>query len=288
VVNFVNIRKFFLIVLLLTGFSRLSLAQAQESGAREPGKNYWYGLTGRDSLTITKVWTASLLLPGYSQAYNRDYWKIPVIWGGIGGLIGAGVYSHNQYKKTGEEHFRKQSTWFYIGAAAVYWSSLLDGVVSYKTGKGVLPARAALYSTMLPGLGQIYNGEYWKLPIIYGGLAFTGYLIDFNNKQYHRFRRAYDILRDDDPNTVDEFNGRFTDANLKYYRDSYRRSRDYAILFTVLVYVLNIIDANVFAHLKDFDVNDNLSLRIHPALLNYDAYASDGKPAMGMQLQITF
>ena len=286
--NFVDIKKIFLIIFLLAGFSGLSLAQAQEPGTREPGKNYWYGLIGRDSLTINKVWTASLLLPGYSQAYNRDYWKIPVVWGGIGGLIGAGVHSHNQYKKTGEEHFRKQSAWFYIGAAAVYWSSLLDGAVSYNTTKDVLPARATLYSTMLPGLGQIYNGEYWKLPIIYGGLAFTGYLIDFNNQQYNRYRRAYDILRDDDPDTVDEFNGRYTDANLKYYRDSYRRSRDYAILFTVLVYVLNIVDANVFAHLKDFDVNDNLSLRIHPALLNYDAYASNGQPAIGMQLQITF
>ncbi|MDR3133304.1 MAG: DUF5683 domain-containing protein [Prevotellaceae bacterium] len=283
-----NIRKFFLIILLLTGFSRLSLAQEKEPGAREPGKNYWYGLTGRDSLTITKVWTASLLLPGYSQAYNRDYWKIPVVWGGIGGLIGAGVHSHRQYKATGEERFRQQRTWFYLGAAAVYWSSLLDGAVSYKTAKSVLPARAALYSTMLPGLGQIYNGDYWKLPVLYGGLAFTGYLIDFNNKQYLRFRKAYDILRDGDPDTVDEFNGRFTEANLKYYRDSYRRSRDYAILFTALVYVMNIIDANVFAHLKNFDVDDNLSLRIHPALLNYDAYASGGQPAIGMQLQITF
>jgi hypothetical protein len=272
----------------LTGFSRLSPAQVKDPPAREPGKNYWYGLTGRDSLTITKVWTASLLLPGYSQAYNRDYWKIPVVWGGIGGFLGAGIYSHNQYKKTGDAHFSKQGTWFYLGAVAVYWGSLLDGAVSYKTAKNVLPARATLYSTMLPGLGQIYNGDYWKLPIIYGGLAFTGYLIDFNNQQYNRFRTAYDILKDGDPDTVDEFNGRYTEANLKYYRDSYRRSRDYAILFTALVYVLNIVDANVFAHLKDFDVNDNLSLHINPALLNYGAYASNGQPAIGMQLQITF
>jgi hypothetical protein len=283
-----NPRKTFLLLLLLAGPGRPAFTQPNEHPPREPGKNYWHGLTGKDSLTITKVWTASLLLPGYAQAYNRDYWKIPAIWGAMGGFIGAGIHSHNLYKKTGETHFRRQSTWLYLGAAAVYWSSLLDGAASYKTAKEVLPARAALYSTMLPGLGQIYNGDYWKLPIIYGGLAFTGYLIDFNNRQYNRFREAYEILNDGDPDTVDEFNGRHTEANLKYYRDSYRRSRDYAVLFTVLVYVLNIVDANVFAHLKDFDVSDNLSMRINPALLNADAAASGRQPAIGMQLQFTF
>jgi hypothetical protein len=284
----VNLKNCILITLLLAGFHRPALAQAETNRAKEPGKNYWYGLTGRDSLTVTKVWTASLFLPGYAQAYNRDYWKIPAVWGGIGGLIGAGVYSHHQYRKTGEARFSKQETWFYIGAAAVYWGSLLDGVASYRTSKSNLPARAGLYSAMIPGMGQIHNGQYWKLPVIYGGLAFTGYLIDFNNRQYSRYRRAHDLLSDGNPDTVDEFNGRYTEANLKYYRDAYRRSRDYAILFTALVYVLNIIDANVFAHLKDFDVSDNISMRMHPALLNCDARAAQGKPAMGMQLQITF
>jgi hypothetical protein len=213
------------------------------------------------------------------------------VWGGIGGMIGGAVYSHNQYKETGKSNYLSQRNWFYIGAAAVYWASLLDGVVSYDAYKAVVPARAAIYSTMLPGLGQIYNRHYWKLPIIYGGLAFTAYLVDFNNTQYLRYRDAYNLLTDEDPDTVDEFRGRYPDSKLRYYRDNYRRSRDYAILFTVLVYVLNIIDANVFAHLKDFDVNDNLTMRISPALLNYDTYAARntrGNPAVGMQLQVTF
>ncbi len=280
-----------MVILLLLCSGYFARAQLRDAGANAPGKNFWYGLTGRDSLAISRVWTASLVLPGYSQAYNRDYWKIPVVWGGIGGMIGGAIYNNRQYQHTGAARYKAQRNWFYVGAAAVYWGSLLDGIISYDTHREVVPARAALYSAMLPGMGQIYNGHYWKLPIVYGGLIFTTYLVDFNNTQYSRFRKAYDLLTDGNDETVDEFGGRYTEANLKYYRDNYRRSRDYAILFTVLIYALNIIDANVFAHLKDFDVSDNLSLRVSPAIINYDALASRAdysKSAVGMRLNLTF
>jgi len=283
--------KKFLLAIFLLSLCQISFAQLKDPEKNEAGKNFWYGLLGRDSLSISRVTAASVILPGYSQAYNRDYWKIPIVWGGIGGLIGGGIYNNNKYHDTGDSRYRNQRDWCYIGAAFIYWGSLVDGVVSYNTGKDVVPARATLYSALFPGLGQIYNGDYWKLPIIYGGLAFTTYLAALQDSQYKRFRTAYNLLTDDDPTTIDEFEGRQSANNLKYLRDDARRSRDYAIMFTALVYVLNIIDANVFATLKDFDVSDDISLRIRPSVLNYDNFASSnayGNMAIGMQMQFTF
>ncbi|MDR1681569.1 MAG: DUF5683 domain-containing protein [Prevotellaceae bacterium] len=285
-------RKFLLILLLLAGGVLAASAQLTQPGAKEPGKNFWHGLTGRDSLSLTRVWEASLVVPGYAQAYNRDYWKIPVVWAGIGGFLGSAIYHNVQYQKTGNTYYRQGRNWSYAGMAASYWGSVLEGVVSYKTGsKAFVPSRATIYSAMLPGLGQIYNGDYWKLPIIYGGLLFTCYLVDFQSTQYNRYRTAYNLVSDGDPATVDEFNGRLAANKLQYYRDNSRRSRDYAILFTVLVYVLNIVDANVFATLHDFDVSDDLALRINPAVINYGSYAlqSGGDNiALGLQMQWVF
>ncbi len=272
---------------MLLGF-QFAWAQLTQPGVRPADKNFYYGLTGRDSLSISRVWSASLVLPGYSQAYNRDYWKIPVVWGGMGGFLWGGLHSNKMWNETGESHYKVQRNLCFVGMAAVYWGSLVDGLVSYNTGREVVPQRATLYSAMLPGLGQAYNGDYWKIPIVYGALAFTGYLIDFNNTQYQRYRTAYNIVTGDDPDAMDEFNRRYSADKLKYYRDQYRRSRDYAIFFTALVYALNIIDANVFAYLKDFDVSDNLSFRMQPAVLNFNNYAYGGTPAFGMKMDFTF
>ena len=279
-----------LTVALLSCFSVKMLAQTGGSKFNEPGKNYWNGLKGTDSLSISRVWAVSLVLPGYSQAYNRDYWKIPVVLGGIGGLICGGYASNIKYMDTGESRFKTQRNLFYLGAAAMYLASSIDGVASYKSHKAVIPARATIYSAMIPGLGQIYNGHYWKIPIIYGGLLFTTYYYDYNSAQYSRFRDAYNASTDDDPNTIDEFEGRLNASQLKSYRDNFRRQRDYSIVYTGLVYLLNIIDANVFAHLSDFDVSDNLTFKISPALIYKDSYAAQSfqMPSVGMRLNITF
>jgi hypothetical protein len=283
--------KRLLIICFLLGCGLTASAQLSQPGAKEPGKNFWYGLTGRDSLSLTRVWEASLVVPGYAQAYNREYWKIPVVWAGIGGFLGSAVYHNAQYKKTGNGSDLQARNWSYAGMAAVYWGSVLEGVVSYRTGRDFVPSRATIYSAMLPGLGQIYNGDYWKLPIIYGGLLFMCYLVDFQSTQYNRYHTAYNLVSDDDPTTVDEFNGRLTENKLQYYRDNSRRSRDYAILYTVLVYVLNIVDANVFATLHDFDVSDDLSLRINPAIIPQANYAMQSRAdniALGLQVRWTF
>ncbi len=284
------VRNWLLAIAFLVCFFTQTQAQLTQPGVNPPGKNYWKGLKGEDSLSISRVWAASLLVPSYSQAYNRDYWKIPVVWGGIAGCVFGGYASNIKWMDTGESHYRTQRNLLYAGAALVYWASLMDGVVSYKTNKEVIPARATIYSAMLPGLGQVYNGHYWKIPIIYGGLVFTSYLYSYNSSQYQRFRDAYNALTDNNPNTTDEFNGRMSSSQLKSYRDNFRRQRDYAVVYTGLVYLLNIIDANVFAHLSDFDVSDDLTMKISPTLLYENIYASRPlqAPAVGMRLNITF
>ena len=79
-----------------------------------------------------------------------------------------------------------------------------------------------------------------------------------------------------------------TPENIKWYRDTFRRYRDYSIIATVLVYALNIIDANVFAHFQDFDISDDLTLRIEPGLIPVTTIASAGYPGAGIQMRLTF
>jgi hypothetical protein len=194
-----------------------------------------------------------------------------------------------KYMDTGDEQYLRNRSLFYLGAGLAYWAGLIDGLVSYESSKTFLPQRATVFSLMMPGLGQAYNQQYWKIPIVYFGFAFGYYMINYNTMQYERFREAYNKLTDDDDTTIDEFNGRLTPDNLKYYRDSYRRDRDYSVLLSILFYVLNAVDANVFAHLKNFDVSDNLAMDIHPAIMYDQMFASSSlQPAIGLKLRLTF
>lgn len=119
-------------------------------------------------------------------------------------------------------------------------------------------------SAILPGAGQVYNKKWWKLPIIYGGFGGLGYLVVFNTNEYQTYRNAYLLRLDDDATTVDQFDGIYTDANLVELKDSYRRNRDFALIGCVLLYAMNVIDANVDAHLFNFDVSEDLSMHIEP------------------------
>jgi hypothetical protein len=122
------------------------------------------------------------------------------------------------------------------------------------------PSRAAFYSAVLPGLGQIYNKRYWKVPLVYGGLGASIYFYDFNQKNYKRYRNAY--KRRMAGYTDDEFQGVISDDNrLIDGQNFYKQNRDRSMLFIVGVYLLNILDANIDAHLKQYNVNDNLSLK---------------------------
>ena len=135
--------------------------------------------------------------------------------------------------------------------------------VSYKIDP-LSPARAAFYSAVIPGLGQARNKKYWKIPIIYGAIGTSIYFAVENNKTYDRFKTALSERLDNDPNTVDEFDGRLSVQSLESNYNFYQRNRDLSIIVAGIFYALNIVDASVDAHLYSFPKNDNLSLRIVP------------------------
>ena len=122
------------------------------------------------------------------------------------------------------------------------------------------PAKAAFYSSVLPGLGQVYNKRYWKLPLIYGGLGASVYFYDVNNGSFKRYRNAY--KRRLAGFTDDEFQGVIFDNNrLIDGMNFYKKYRDRSMLFIIGAYFLNILDANIDAHLKQYNINQNLSLK---------------------------
>ena len=126
------------------------------------------------------------------------------------------------------------------------------------------PKKAAIFSTVLPGLGQAYNKKYWKVPVIYGGFAALGYFINSNQTKYVKYRDAYKYRIDNDPLTIDNYVGKYSDENLNTLQSYYHRYRDLSVIGASLLYILNIVDASVDAHLFSFDVDDNLSFNIRP------------------------
>jgi hypothetical protein len=197
----------------------------------------------------------------------------------------------HQYKKSGKTdiHAKNTGTWLMVGAGLVYWGSMMDGVASYKTAKEPHPGRATLYSALLPGLGQIYNGEYFKVPIYWGCLMGATHFLMNNNTNYKRFKRIHNEATTD-PN----YTGSISGETAKWYRDEYRRYRDYSIVATALFYLLQVVDANVFAYMHDFEVTDDISLNIEPAVIAPDnVYAMQntnqlGQNAVGLRLGIRF
>ncbi|MBL4585467.1 MAG: hypothetical protein JKX84_00200 [Flavobacteriales bacterium] len=137
---------------------------------------------------------------------------------------------------------------------------------SIKVKKPHSPLKASIMSAVLPGPGQIYNGKWWKVPIVYGAIGGLVYSSVFNNIKCATYRNAYLIRIDDDPNTVDQFVGEFTDSNLRDLKDKFQRQRDLSLVLTGVFYLLNIVDASVDGHLKNFDVSDDLTLNIEPSI----------------------
>ncbi len=134
------------------------------------------------------------------------------------------------------------------------------------------PKKAAIRSALLPGLGQIYNKKYWKLPIVYGALGTCAGVFFFNFGNYKDTRFAYKVkynmrvLRTDSALYADvkPFLKPLSEESLRFYRNQYRRDIDYSALFFLILWGLNVVDATVDAHLKSFDVSPDLSLRFKP------------------------
>jgi hypothetical protein len=142
---------------------------------------------------------------------------------------------------------------------------LTSPISKLKTSKERDPRRATLLSAALPGAGQIYNGKYWKLPILYGGMYALGHFIHLNHNFYKDFRQAY-IIRIN--GGTDDYAAVLPNADqLIRLREYYRRNRDLLIILSAFTYLLNITDAAVDAHLSGFSVADDLELSLMPQYL---------------------
>ena len=133
------------------------------------------------------------------------------------------------------------------------------------------PRKAAALSAVLPGLGQIYNKQAWKLPFIYGGLFTIGFFVNYNHEYFLTLRSALIAETDGLPSTVNPF--QLSSDALNTRVEQFRRDRDYLIIVGVITYLLNVVDAHISAHLEEFAINDELSISFKPTF---------NKPAFGV------
>lgn len=160
------------------------------------------------------------------------------------------------------------------------------------------PTRAVWLSALLPGLGQIYNRRYWKLPIIVGGFMGLGYATSWNNNQFQDYSQGYRDLLDNDPNTrsymnffppttkEEDLDKSWLQQTLRSRKDYYRRNRDLCIICMAGLYLLCMVDAYVDASLAHFDLSPNLSMDVQPAI--YIDPSSGSKPAIGLNWAFNF
>ena len=329
-------RYIFAFIICLAGFAVDSSAQFKEKAFQqtynEAGdttnvadtaaklfsfKDWAGGMSHKHTIKIGTMFAGSMIMPGTAQLYNKDYWKMPVFYAGMGAFAGSGGYYMNKYAKTKKAYdlyqsekdafelnfgnieypfdapvldleSKRKGTWLLVGAGLFYWGSLLDGVICYESEKEPNPGRATIYSALLPGLGQIYNGELFKVPIYWGCLLGSVHFLKTNNTNYQRFKRIHSEA------SMENNMSPISAETAKWYRDVYRRYRDYAIVATALFYMLQVLDANVFAYMHDFEVTDDISMKIEPAIILPDnAYAIQatglkGQNSFGLRFGLTF
>ncbi len=174
---------------------------------------------------------------------------------------------------------------FLSGSQDLFAQQEVKGLVVTDTTKmkeidPLTPAKAAFYSAIVPGLGQAYNKKYWKIPIVYGAIGTSMYFYLDNNKKYHSYRDAY--KRRLAGFTGDEYSY-LDNTRLVQAQRFYQRNRDLSLMVTVAFYILNIVDANVDAHLIQFNVNDKLS--VAPDIYQNDFTA---KPNVGLTFNYKF
>jgi hypothetical protein len=138
--------------------------------------------------------------------------------------------------------------------------------------------RAGLYSAIVPGLGQAYNRQYWKVPIIYAGLSVAGYFFVNNLTNYQNYRKAY-VGRINNPYPTDKYVNIYSRDQLLQLQNEYNKFLNLTVLFTSLGYSLQIVEAITGAHLKNFDVSRDISLRLEPVSSSYG-------PAFGLVMHL--
>lgn len=266
---------------------------------------FFGGVSHKRNVRIGVLFGGSTVFWGSQQIYNKQYWKLPVVYGGIGAGLGLGIYYKTQYNSsvkayneaveinpettlTINEDLKKYSNLAFAGAALTWWGMLMDGTVNYKKGdKTQHPGRATIYSILLPGLGQIYNHEYWKIPIYWGVMAGSLNYYSLNNTNYKRYKRIYNEATDPDIS----YSGPISADAALYYRNVFRRYRDWCAVALFLSYMLNVIDADVFSYMMDFEVTDDISLNIEPSFIPApmgSAYAFTTPPSIGLGLKLNF
>lgn len=274
-----------------------------------------------DSMSLRNVCIASAIMPGFGQIYNKQYWKLPILYGTVGASLGLCLWSNSKYRPLKAEFDRitdqsllrtpelntlqremiKYNTMkqvFMISTIASYLYFIGDACVKYSTNEVSRINKATTLAMICPGAGQVFNQSYWRVPIVIGGFATTIYCIDWNNRGFQRFKKAYRLKADYDANpdlypngSLDEFGGRYSATFLKNLRNSYRRNRDLCIILTAGLYILQIVDAHVDAHLRDYDISKDLSVSLSPVVgYSYNRMSpySGGGTTLGMNLSLTF
>ncbi len=255
-----------------------------------------------DGLPQESVAAAAILLPGFGQIINRDYWKLPVFYGGMVGFTALGLHYHSKWQdldalptpsepgqladyRSSLRNYSWRSRFSFIAAGLTYSLSVFDALYFHER-RYISPVTAMVASALLPGLGQVYTQRYWKLPIIYGLGVFLASNMVRHNQLKIRYDRALTALLDQDPETVDEFGGRRSQSDLERQRDYYQRWRDFNTIMLSLLYVLNVLDAYVGAHLFYWNVDDRLSLMWQPTLTPLQTPIPS--QAMALQFQLRF
>ncbi len=241
-------------------------------------KEFFGGVRHKRDCRIGVLFAGSTVFVGTQQMYNKQYWKLPVIYGGMAATAGAGIYFRHKYNVDGGKDNRNISNLCFIGTGLIYWGALLDGVGNYKRDVYPQAGKATLYSALLPGLGQAYNGEYWKIPIYYTGLMCSAHFLVTNNTNYLRYKRIYNQATAENST----YDGPVSASTAKYYRDVFRRYRDYSVVALMGFYLLQIIDANVFSYMQNFELGDDLSMSVSPTVISPDmGYAMNSGSYVG-------
>lgn len=256
----------------------------------------------QDTISAGKHTILSIVAPGFGQIYNRQAWKLPILYGGVGGFLTGGILFGNKHKTYKAEYQRtvdlrlppdiqkrartrmrnagSGQTLMYAMAGATYLYFVSDAVFNYRG--PVDPVRkATTLAAVFPGMGFVYTKTYWRIPIYYGGFIALATVIDYNNRNYQRYKTAYDALTDGNPSTVDEFNGRYSPELLARVRSAYRRDRDLAIIGMAAAYLLSVVDTYVIASLKNWDVDENLSVRVEPTMIDTRFNGRPMSPSQG-------
>lgn len=147
---------------------------------------------------------------------------------------------------------------------------------------------ASIMSAVVPGLGQAYNEQYWKIPLIYAAFGTMAYFVEYNDSEYQKWREAFVAKTD---STITDIYPMASEDQLKRLKDEWRRYRDLNYIGMVVLYLLNVVDASVDAHLFDYDISDELTLHVEPTFIDPRSLVYSTRKntyPMGVKLSIRF